>query len=106
MDAFAQFEKKAGFKITDELLPVLGNELAIAASLKQANMANMITGVPTPPAKTSSDPKDKNKPEPMPIVVIGIRDREAARRLMPRVFEGLGIGEANFLAQTERRGDS
>ena len=25
---------------------------------------------------------------------------------MPRVVEGLGIGEANFLAQTERRGDS
>jgi hypothetical protein len=105
MDAFAEFEKKAGFKITDELLPVLGNELAIAVSLKQANMANVM-GVPTPPAKTSSDPKDKNKPEPMPIVVIGVRDRDAARRLMPRVFEGLGIGEANFLAQTERRGDS
>jgi hypothetical protein len=63
-------------------------------------------GVPTPPAKTSSDPKDKDKPESMPIVLIGIKDREAARRLMPRVFEGLGIGEANFLAQNERRGDS
>ncbi|MGQ0763004.1 MAG: hypothetical protein ACT4OT_13460 [Acidobacteriota bacterium] len=105
MDAFAQFEKKANLKITDELLPVLGNELAIGASLKQANMANVM-GVPTPPAKTSSDPKDKNKPEPMPIVLIGIKNREAARRLMPRVFEGLGIGEANFLAQNERRGDS
>ena len=105
IDAFEQFEKKAKFKIADELLPVLGNELAIAASLKQANMANVM-GVPTPPAKTSSDPKDKNKPQPLPIVLIGIRDREAARRLMPRVFEGLGIGEANFLAQNERRGDS
>jgi hypothetical protein len=103
--AFAQFEKKANLKITDELLPVLGNELAIAASLKQANMANVM-GVPIPPAKTSSDPKDKNKPEPLPIVLIGIRNREAARRLMPRVLEGLGIGEANFLAQNERRGDS
>jgi hypothetical protein len=105
VDAFAQFEKKAKFKITDELLPLLGNEVAIAASLKQANMANVM-GVPTPPAKTSSDPKDKNKPEPMPIVLISIKDRDAARRLMPRVFEGLGIGEANFLAQNERRGDS
>ena len=105
MDAFAQFEKNSKLKITDEVLPVLGNELAIAASLKQANMANVM-GVPTPPTRTSSDPKDKNKPEPMPIFLIGIRDRDAARRLMPRVFEGLGIGEANFLAQTERRGDS
>jgi hypothetical protein len=104
-DALAQFEKNAKLKITDELLPVLGNEVAIGASLKQANMANVM-GVPTPPTKTSSDPKDKNKQEPMPIILIGIRDRDAARRLMPRVFEGLGIGEANFLAQTERRGDS
>src|SRR5688572_26481136 len=84
MDAFAQFEKKAGLKITDELLPVLGNELAIGASLKQANMANVM-GVPTPPAKTSGDPKDKNKPEPMPIILIGIKNRDAARRIMPRV---------------------
>ncbi len=105
MDAFAQFEKKANFKITEELLPVLGNELAIGASLKQANMANVM-GVPTPPAKSSSDPKDKNKPEPMPILLIGIKNRDAARRMMPRVFEGLGIGEANFLAQNERRGDT
>ena len=105
MDAFAQFEKKANFKITEELLPVLGNELAIGASLKQANMANVM-GVPTPPAKSSSDPKDKNKPEPMPIVLISIKNRDAARRIMPRVFEGLGIGEANFLAQNERRGDT
>jgi hypothetical protein len=105
VDAFAQFEKKANLKITDELLPVLGNELAVGASLKQANMANVM-GVPTPPAKTSSDPKDKDKPEPLPIILIGIKNREAARRLMPRVFEGLGIGEANFLAQNERRGDS
>lgn len=105
MDAFALFEKNSKLKIADELLPVLGNELAIGLSLKQANMANVM-GVPTPPTKTSSDPKDKNKPEPMPIILIGIRDRDAVRRLMPRVFEGLGIGEANFLAQTERRGDS
>lgn len=104
-DSFTEFEKKAGFKIIDDLMPVLGSELAIAASLKQANMANVM-GVPTPPAKTSSDPKDKDKPEPMPIVAIGIRDRDAARRLMPRVLQGLGIGEANLLAQTERRGDS
>ena len=104
-DPWVEFEKKAGFKISDDVLPLLGNELAIAASLKQANMANVM-GVPTPPAKSSSDPKDKDKPEPWPIVLIAVKDREAVRRLMPRVLVGLGVGEANLLAQPERRGDA
>ena len=40
-----------------------------------------------------------------PVLLIAIKDREAARRLMPRVLDGLGIGEANLIAQTERRED-
>ena len=65
---------------------MLGNELAIAASLKQANMVNVL-GVPTPPAKASTDPKDKDKPEPMPIVA----DRHKGSRC------GAAIDAARFL---------
>jgi hypothetical protein len=103
-DGFVQFEKKAGFKIADDLLPVLGNEVAIGMSLKQANMVNMF-GIPTPPAPKSSTEKPKG-PESLPIFMIAIRDRDAARRLMPRVLEGLGIGEAKLVAQNEHVGDS
>jgi len=104
VDPYVEFEKKAGFKIADDLLPVLGNELSVAVSLKQANMANVV-GVPVPPPPKQSD-ADKNKPEPMPVIMIGIKDRDAARRLIPRVMNGLGLGEANLVAQTERRGDA
>jgi hypothetical protein len=105
-DGFVQFEKKAGFRIADDLLPVLGNELAIGMSLKQANMVNMF-GIPTPPPPPPKSSTEKQKgPEPLPIFMIAIRDREAARRLMPRVLEGLGIGEAKLIAQNERVGDS
>jgi len=103
-DGFVQFEKKAGFKIADDLLPVLGNELAIGMSLKQANMVNMF-GIPTPPAPKSSTEK-KDAPESLPIFMVAIRDREAARRLMPRVLDGFGIGEAKLIAQNEHVGDS
>jgi len=103
-DGFAQFEKKAGFKIADDLLPVLGNELAIGMSLKQANMMNMF-GIPTPPAPKSSTEKQKG-PESLPVFMVAIRDREAAQRLMPRVLDGLGIGEAKLIAQNEHVGDS
>lgn len=108
-DSFAEFEKKAGFKISDDLLPVLGNELAVAVSLKMANMAGMFGFPSPPPPKQSAGAADKDKekgPEPMPVFLIAIKDREAARRLMPRVLDGLGIGAANLLAQTERRDDS
>ena len=39
------------------------------------------------------------------MLLIAVKDREAARRLMPRVLDGLGMGEANLLAQTEKRED-
>jgi hypothetical protein len=104
VDSFAAFEKKAGFKISDELLPVLGNEMAVAVSLKSMNQLG-IMGVPAP--KTSADdPKAEKQPESFPIVLIAIKDREAARKLMPRVMDGLGLGAANLLAQKERRGEA
>jgi hypothetical protein len=104
VDSFAAFEKRAGFKISDELLPVLGNEMAVAISLKSMNQFG-IFGVPAP--KTSSDdPKAEKQRESFPIVLIAIKDREAARRLMPRVMNGMGLGAANLLAQKERRGEA
>src|SRR5574341_337807 len=103
VDSFANFEKRAGLKIGDDLLPVLGNEMAIGMSLKQANMVNMF-GVPTPPASKSSTEK-KNGPEPLPIFMVTIGDGDAARGLMPRVLDGLGIGEAKMIAQAERVGE-
>jgi DUF2950 family protein len=103
-DSFAEFEKKSGLRISDDVLPVLGNEIAVGMSLKTANMVNMF-GIPAPPSPKSSN-DDKNKQESLPVFLIRIKDREAARRLMPRVMEGLGIGTANLVAQPERRGDS
>jgi hypothetical protein len=61
--------------------------------------------MPTPPPPKTVVGKPKT-PDAMPIFLIAIKDREAARRLMPRVLDGLGIGAANLLAQTERREDS
>ena len=61
--------------------------------------------MPRSPKSSTNNEKEKTEPS-VPIFLVGIRDREAARRLMPRVLNGLGIGAANMLAQTERRGDS
>ena len=52
----------------------------------------------SPEAAESEQAKKKKQEEEQsgPMLLISITDREAARRLMPRVLEGLGIGEASF----------
>jgi len=108
-DAFVEFEKKAGFKITEELLPALGNEIAFAGSLSSLQGLGLFNAAP-PKASASPDAsdrkdQDKKESEPFPMLLIAVRDREAARRLMPHVLDGLGIGEANLIAQAQKRED-
>jgi hypothetical protein len=114
LDTYAEFEKKAGIKIKDDLLPVFGNEIALAGSLKSLQGAGGFNIGPTTPAKpasvtgdvTQDKDKDKKGSDAFPMLLISVRDREAARRMMPRVLDGLGIGEANLIAQVEKREDT
>lgn len=112
LDTFAEFERKAGFKIKDDLLPALGNEITLAGSLKSLQGAGGFNVGPAPSAKPSPESdsaktdQEKKGNAAFPILLIGVKDRDAARRLMPRVLDGLGIGEANLIAQVEKREDT
>jgi hypothetical protein len=108
LDAFAEFEKRAGFKIKEELLPVLGNEIALAASLKSLQGIEpfgLVRGPSQKPSPGITDEKQKTSGT-YPLLLIAIKDRDAARPLLPRVFDGLGLGQANMIAQSERHGDA
>lgn len=109
-DPFTQFEKKAKFNIKDDLLPALGNEVALAGSLKTLQSAGgMNLGIKSPspsPSDANKDDPNKKQAETLPVLLIEIKDRDAARALMPKVLNGLGIGEANLIAQTEKRDDT
>jgi hypothetical protein len=97
-------EKLLKINIKDELLPVLGPELAI--SLPAAG------SLPFGPPNLSPQPQPKNESgeatavPTAPIVAISIRDREAVRQLMLKVLAGFGGKAAASLAQTERREDT
>ena len=112
LDMYAEFEKKSGIKIKDDLLPAFGNEMALAGSLKSLqDLGGLNIGATSPskPATEGSDAKDdkeKKGNDLFPMLLIAVRDREAARRLMPRIFDGLGIGEVNLIAQVEKREDT
>src|SRR5581483_11618464 len=114
-DVFAEFEKKAGFNIKEDLLPVLGNEIAIAGSLKGLQsmggfgLGMTVPSGPTVATEPGADKGDKSDPKNQgifPVLLIEIKDRDSARRLMPKVLNGLGIGEANLIAQVEKREDT
>jgi hypothetical protein len=112
LDTYAEFEKKAGIKIKDDLLPAFGNEIAVAGSLKSLqgmggfNIGPASASRPSSETGDGKDAKDKKGTETYPMLLLAVRDREAARRLMPRILDGLGMGEVNLIAQVEKRGDS
>jgi hypothetical protein len=99
---FAEFEKKLGLKIKDDILPLLGNEVAVALVPKSAadNSAN-------PAATPAADTQPKVKPsDPDPIIALSVKDKEAVRRLIPKLVEAMGLKGANLIAQTERQDDT
>ena len=111
LDTYAEFEKKSGLKIKDDLLAVFGNEIALAGSLKSLQGAGGFIVGPTAAPKPSpegdgKDDKEKKGGDVFPMLLLSVKDREGARRVLPHVLDGLGMGEANLLAQVEKREDT
>lgn len=104
----AMYEKKLGLKIKDDLLPLLGHEIALVLPKRAPKAA-------PDPKKPDSDAKtDKPVPETeaqtnatggatSPVLAISVKDKEAVARLIPKLIESFGLKGANLLAQTEKR---
>ncbi len=104
---FAVYEKKLGIKIKDDLLPLLGNEIALALLKKTPDVAQT---KPEPAQNTSENGGEKSPPppppDPSPVIAISVKDRDAVRRLIPKIIESFGFKGAGLLAQTEKRDDT
>ena len=105
---FAIYEKKLGLKIEDDLLPLLGNEIALAMPRKTSNASTPSEMSPTAesPAAGASRQEKAVSPEPDPIIAISVKDKEGVKRLIPKIIEALGMKGANQFAQTEKRGET
>jgi hypothetical protein len=105
---FAGMEKILKIKVKDDVIPLLGPEVAVSLPMTGWNPF----GPPPTPASTKPEAKDEAKeatPEPTPrspFVVISLRDKEAMRQLLPKILEGFAGKAATSLAQTERREDT
>ena len=105
---FAYYEKKLGLKIKDDVLPLLGNEIALAMPRKTSNASSpgeTSTAAESPAAGPSGQEKPAS-PEPDPIIAISVKDKEGVKRLIPKIIESLGMKGANLFAQTEKRGET
>jgi hypothetical protein len=104
---FAVYEKKLGIKFKDDLLPLLGNELALTVPMQVLD-AGPPAAQPSPgqPVEDDSRQKQATPAGPSPIFAIAVKDRQAIRALLPRMIDSLGLKGASMLAQTEKRDDT
>ncbi|HEV7798209.1 MAG TPA: DUF3352 domain-containing protein [Pyrinomonadaceae bacterium] len=101
---FAFYEKKLGLKIKDDLLPLLGNELALALPKKAPSPSPTLTNPGAEKTTADSGEQQTTKSaDPTPVIAIAVKDREAVARLIPKLIEGLGFKGASLLAQTEKK---
>lgn len=106
---FATYEKALGLKIKDDLLPLLGNEIALALPPLPKKPAAVAEVSPSP--EDTAEDRDKKSPppsppEPSPVIAISVKDKDAVRRLLPKIVESFGFKGASLLAQTEKRDDT
>ena len=98
---FAAIEQRLKISLKDDLLPLLGSEVALRLPMKDAGiiaMPGMIVGAP---ATTAQQPNNA-----APVLAIAVKDKEGLRALMPKLIDGLGFKGASSLMQTERREDT
>ena len=99
---FSDLEKRLKINIKDDLLPLLGPEIAIRLPMNNMSVIGLPSVTPPGPQVIKEEEPKKNSP----VVAIAIKAREAMRTLMPKLVEGLGFAGANAFAQTERREDT
>jgi hypothetical protein len=97
---FAEIEKQLKISIKDDLLPLLGPEIAIRLPMNNMNIIGL-PGVAPPTGEVKEESKTNS-----PVVAIAVKDREAMRALMRKLIEAVGFKGASALAQTERREDT
>ena len=96
---FATIEKQLKINIKDDLLPLLGSEIALALPMQGMGMVGLPGVVmPAPGVKEGSGSS--------PVLAIEVRDKERLRALLPKLIESFGLKGAMALAQTERREDT
>jgi len=100
---FAAIEQRLKISLKNDLLPLLGSEIAVRLPTNGANLV----GMALPGVIIGSGPATEKQPNnAAPVLAIAVKDKEGLRALMPKLLENFGFKGANSLMQTERREDT
>lgn len=92
----ALFEKSHGFKIKEEFLSSIGNEIAVAVPLEWFSALTI-----------GNRTTKKDEPaKPGIAILISLKDKEAFRALLPKVLDAFGIKQLADVAQTQKIEDA
>ena len=100
---FAEIEKKMGLSIKDDLLPLLGPEIAVRLPATGLNMFGI--AFPRGPFPAPEE-KQNSSIDTSPVLFLSMKDKEAVRTIMPKLIDSLGFKGASSFAQTERKEDT
>jgi hypothetical protein len=102
---FEAYEKKLGINIKNDLLPLLGNEVAFTIPMKVLDVGPPASQG-TPAQASETEEKDKPGSSPSPVFAFFVKDRETVKALIPRILESLDLKVASRLATTQKRDDT
>jgi hypothetical protein len=103
----AAVEKQLKINIKDDLLPLLGSEVALSFPVTELGMGTTAGATEaTPAASPDASPEAVKPPKKGPVLALSLRDKDGMKRLLPRIIDSLGMKGASALAQTERRDDT
>lgn len=95
-EEIAAVEKKFGFSIRRDLLPVLGPEVAVTLPLREFLGS----------AASKSAAEEGAPPAPGFLLYLSLRDKSAAQNLLPRVLEAFGMTQPGGAPGKEMVGDA
>lgn len=101
----ASLERRLKVNFKDEVLPLLGSEVAFVFPLSQLGVGPN-TNNAGPPAEPSASPVAAQQRKQSFTLALSVKDKEGMKLLIPKLIEGLGIKGASALAQVERRDDT
>jgi hypothetical protein len=101
---FAALEKRLKLNVKDDVLPLLGSEVAVRLPMTGLGILGLMGG-PSPVMRGGGGGGSQAAGS-SPVLLISLRDKEGARALMPKIVDALGFKGASAFAQTERREDT
>src|SRR6185503_321305 len=103
---FAAIEKQLKMNLKDDLLPMLGSEIAIRLPVTGLDVFGVPRG-PAPASNTTDNATpEKSSARTTPVLVISVKDKEGMRAFMPKFVEAVGFKGASAFANTERKEDT